>query len=95
MKTGIAFALAFVATAVVALPGAQAQVVRPWCEISSAFGSGPDCSYATFAQCEATARGDGVCVRNPRFGGPYFKRGIPAPEDTDPYGRPLRTPKRR
>jgi hypothetical protein len=95
MKTWLAFALAAVVLGIAACPAAQAAVVRPWCEQSSAFGSGPDCSYATFAQCMATARGDGDCLRNPAFDWPYFKRGIPAPEDTDPYGRPLRTPRRR
>ena len=94
MKTWLALALASGAMVIVASPAALAGIVRPWCEQSSAFGSGPDCSYATFAQCMATARGDGVCLRNPAFDWPYFKRGIPAPEDTDPYGRPLR-PKRR
>ena len=89
MKTWLAFAWAGVVVGVAALPQAQAQVVRPWCEQSSAFGSGPDCSYATFAQCMATARGDGTCLRNPAFDWPYYRRGLPAPVDTDPHGRPL------
>ena len=94
MRTWLAFISAGVVIGIAALPGAQAQIVRPWCEYSSALGFGPDCSYATFAQCMATARGDGTCMRNPVFDWPYFQRGIPAPVDTDPYGRPLR-PKRR
>src|SRR5215467_13384524 len=89
MKTILAIALASVVLGIAALPRAQAQVVRPWCEQSSAFGSGPDCSYATFAQCMATARGDGTCLRNPFFDWPYFQRGQTPPVDTDYYGRPL------
>ena len=95
MKTWLACALAGAVVAIAALPGAQARAVRPWCEYSSAFGSAPDCSYATFAQCLATARGDGTCVRNPAFDWPYYLRGLPAPVDTDPYGRPLPAPRRR
>jgi hypothetical protein len=36
----------------------------PWCLAS---GSGlEDCSYTTFAQCQAAASGIGACFRNPR-----------------------------
>ena len=93
MKPWRAFGLAGVVVMTAAMPRAQAQAVHPWCEWSSAFASGPDCSYWTFAQCMATARGDGTCQRNPLFDAPYFQRGIPAPVDVDPYGRPLRPKK--
>jgi hypothetical protein len=70
-------------------PGAAA-AVRPWCEFGSMNDNVGDCSYATFAQCLRTARGDGQCERNPRFDWPYFLSGRPAPVDVDPYGRPAR-----
>jgi hypothetical protein len=97
MKMYLAIALAGVVVGIAALPGAQAQVVRPWCEQSSALTSAPDCSYWTFAQCMATARGDGTCLRNPRFDWPYFSRDQTPPVDTDFYGRPLgaSSPRRR
>jgi hypothetical protein len=38
----------------------------PWCVAS---GSGfEDCSYTTFAQCQAAASGTGSCYPNPRAG---------------------------
>jgi Protein of unknown function (DUF3551) len=92
MRTCLAIALAGVAVGTAALRPAQAQVARPWCEQSSAFTSAPDCSYWTFAQCIATARGDGTCLRNPRFDWPYYQRGQTPPVDTDYYGRPLGPP---
>jgi hypothetical protein len=62
----------------------------PWCELGAMTGGDVgNCSFATFAQCMETARGDGRCERNPRFDAPYFKRGAPAPTDIDPNGRPL------
>ena len=64
--------------------------VLPWCEYGALTGGMYDCSYATFAQCMRTARGDGQCERNPRFDWPYFISGRPAPVDVDPYGRPAR-----
>jgi len=87
---------AAVAAIMLGVAGLQpaAAVVRPWCEWSSVLGSGPDCSFATFQQCMQTARGDGTCARNPVFDWPYFRRGLPAPIDVDPYGRPLRAPRR-
>jgi hypothetical protein len=71
-----------------------AATVRPWCEWSTTIGTGPDCSYWTFAQCLQTARGDGTCVRNPAFDWPYYQRGQMPPVDTDYYGRPVRAPRR-
>jgi hypothetical protein len=95
MKACLAIVLTGVVVGIAALPRARAQVVRPWCEHSSAFTSAPDCSYWMFAQCMATARGDGTCLRNPRFDWPYFQRGLIPPVDTDYYGRPLGPPPRR
>jgi hypothetical protein len=73
---------------------ADAQVVRPWCEQGAMFGYAPDCSFATLAQCWATARGDGTCVRNPAFDALYYRRGQIPPVGTDHHGRPLPKPRR-
>jgi Protein of unknown function (DUF3551) len=78
----------------IAAAPANAQVVRPWCEYGAMFGRVPDCSFATFAQCMATAWGDGTCVRNPAFDWPYYQRGQIPPADTDYRGRPLPKPRR-
>ena len=64
----IALALAAVAAALAAQgTDARAQQRAPWCDYQgSAFGS-YDCSYYTFEQCMATARGlGGYCSPNPR-----------------------------
>ena len=46
------------------LPDTARAMDYPWCLAS---GSGlEDCSYTTFAQCQATASGTGACFRNPR-----------------------------
>jgi Protein of unknown function (DUF3551) len=38
----------------------------PWCASQSGRGGGYDCSYYTFEQCMATARGlGGSCAQNP------------------------------
>jgi hypothetical protein len=94
MKMLRAIAMAATVLGAAGAPPVGAQPVRPWCEYGAMGGSAPDCSYATFAQCQQTANGDGTCVRNPAFDWPYFRRGQPAPIDVDPYGRPLR-PRRR
>ena len=40
----------------------------PWCAASGGFGSAWDCSYYTFEQCMATARGlSNYCAQNPRY----------------------------
>ena len=39
----------------------------PWCAYQGGRGGGYDCSYYTFEQCMATARGlGGSCAQNPR-----------------------------
>jgi hypothetical protein len=46
---------------------AQASQRGPWCAYLGGHGSGFDCSYFTFEQCMATARGlGGFCSPNPR-----------------------------
>jgi Protein of unknown function (DUF3551) len=47
---------------------AQADWQRaPWCAYLGGFGGNFDCSYYTFEQCMATARGlGGYCSPNPR-----------------------------
>jgi len=57
-----------VALGIIALFGVLSDPVQamdyPWCLAS---GSGlEDCSYTTFAQCQATASGTGACYPNPR-----------------------------
>jgi hypothetical protein len=40
----------------------------PWCAATGGFGSAWDCSYYTFEQCMATARGlSNYCAQNPRY----------------------------
>jgi hypothetical protein len=94
MGTRLATALAGMMLGIAALLPAEAQPLRPWCEYGAMFGRTPDCSFATFAQCMATARGDGTCARNPAFDRPYYQRGQSPPADTNYYGRPLRERRR-
>jgi hypothetical protein len=48
-----------------ALAGYQA---APWCALSGGRGSAWDCSYYSFEQCMATARGlSSNCAPNPRY----------------------------
>jgi hypothetical protein len=43
------------------------QQLAPWCAYLGGFGGNFDCSYYTFEQCMATARGlGGYCSPNPR-----------------------------
>jgi hypothetical protein len=45
---------------------ATARQAAPWCAYLGGFGGGFDCSYYTFEQCMATARGlGGRCQPNP------------------------------
>jgi len=45
---------------------AMAGSAAPWCAYLGGFGGGFDCSYYTFEQCMATARGlGGRCQPNP------------------------------
>jgi hypothetical protein len=97
----IVFVLAVSALAAAFGAEAKSEPARgplPWCEYgaftSPGLGIG-NCSYYTYAQCLAAARGDGVCERNPRFDEYYFRRGIPAPTDVDPNGQPVGPQRRR
>jgi|HubBroStandDraft_6_1064221.scaffolds.fasta_scaffold2600109_1 hypothetical protein len=90
MKIILTLAAAAVALVATAQRPTHAGGARPWCELGAMTGNDfGNCNFATFAQCMATARGDGHCERNPRFDAYYFERGLPAPTDVDPYGRPL------
>ena len=47
--------------------GAQARQQAPWCAFQGSISGAFDCSYYSFEQCMATARGlGGICARNPR-----------------------------
>lgn len=88
----IVLSIAALGSALAALGGqsARARDPLPWCEYGAFTHQGPgNCSYYTFKQCLEAARGDGTCERNPSFDEYYFQRGIPAPVDVDPNGRPL------
>ena len=59
---------AAVAVGVLAAPGsgAAARQAAPWCAYLGGFSGSYDCSYYTFEQCMATARGLGnSCAPNP------------------------------
>ena len=73
---------------------AHAQPVRPWCEYGAMFGRTPDCSFATLAQCLATAYGDGTCARNPAFDALYYRRGQIPPAGTGYHRHTLSKPRR-
>jgi hypothetical protein len=68
----IAIALSAVAGAILldsskAVPAQGRQRAPPWCAYMGGFGGNFDCSYYTFEQCMATARGlGGTCSPNPR-----------------------------
>jgi hypothetical protein len=91
MKIILTLAAAAIALAATAQrPSLAGGAPRPWCELGvMTGGSMGNCSFATFAQCMETARGDGHCERNPFFDAYYFNRGLPPPTDIDPNGRPL------
>ena len=90
MKIIVTLAVAAIALAATAQRPSLAGGALPWCELGAMTGgSMGNCNFATFAQCMQTARGDGICERNPRFDAYYYKRGVPPPVDVDPNGRPL------
>jgi hypothetical protein len=45
---------------------ARADIVQPWC-LSGGGGLTDHCDFATFAQCQTTAAGFGVCSPNPNY----------------------------
>jgi hypothetical protein len=46
---------------------AQGSQQAPWCAFQGTASGAFDCSYYSFEQCMATARGlGGICARNPR-----------------------------
>ncbi len=46
--------------------GARADIIQPWC-LSGGGGLTDHCDFATYAQCQQTAGGYGVCSPNPAF----------------------------
>ena len=89
MKMILTLTVAAIALGATAQQPSLARGALPWCEIGSMSGGDlGNCNFYTFEQCMKTAWGDGRCTRNPRFDAPYFQRGIPAPVDIDPFGRP-------
>jgi len=80
--------------ATLASPGAAMAYDYPWCAQGRGTGIPGECSYQTFAQCEASASGRNLsCNINPRvaFNRPY--RGQPYGQPYYPY--PPRYPYRR
>jgi Protein of unknown function (DUF3551) len=56
---------------------ARADIIQPWC-LSGGGGLTDRCDFATYAQCQQTAGGYGVCSPNPAFAAPP-PPAIPAP----------------
>ena len=52
--------------ALAAPTAARAEIVYPWC-LSGGGGLTDHCDFATFAQCQQTAAGYGVCSQNPAY----------------------------
>jgi hypothetical protein len=46
--------------------GARADILQPWC-LSGGGGLTDHCDFATFAQCQTTSAGYGVCSPNPAY----------------------------
>lgn len=75
MKVAI---LAAVAAMIMSMAPASARE-GAWCQRSRVTGGNPQCSFASFQQCQATISGiGGDCIRNPRMaygnwrGGPRY-----------------------
>jgi hypothetical protein len=47
----------------------RADIVLPWC-LSGGGGLTDHCDFATYAQCQTTAAGYGVCSPNPAYTSP-------------------------
>ena len=45
---------------------ARADILQPWC-LSGGGGLTDHCDFATFAQCQTTSAGYGVCSPNPAY----------------------------
>jgi hypothetical protein len=45
---------------------ARADILQPWC-LSGGGGLTDHCDFATYAQCQTTAAGYGVCSPNPAY----------------------------
>lgn len=45
---------------------ARAEIIYPWC-LSGGGGLTDHCDFATYAQCQQTADGYGVCSPNPAY----------------------------
>jgi Protein of unknown function (DUF3551) len=47
-------------------PAARADILQPWC-LSGGGGLTDHCDFSTYAQCQQTAGGYGVCSPNPAY----------------------------
>lgn len=54
---------------------AQVATTYPWC-MQPVGTWGLDCSYATIAQCRATAEGVGFCYENPAFAAARDRKSV-------------------
>jgi len=63
--------------------GARADILQPWC-LSGGGGLTDHCDFATFAQCQTTSAGYGVCSPNPAY------TSSPAPAQPAPAKRGTR-----
>ncbi len=54
---------------------ARADILQPWC-LSGGGGLTDHCDFATYAQCQTTSAGYGVCSPNPAYTAPV--RSAPA-----------------
>jgi Protein of unknown function (DUF3551) len=68
--TRAVLALLVLASAIAIDPSPSAAQYRPWCVQYFDRSSGTTCTFSSFEQCRATARGDSHahCVRNPWYG---------------------------
>jgi hypothetical protein len=80
-------ALSAVGIATLAAPTPAAAYDYPWCAQGRGVGIPGECSYRTFAQCQASASGRNLtCNINPRVAFAIARRGPP------PYGYPYAYP---
>jgi hypothetical protein len=84
MNNKVAFVLSAVVAEAAILAGvtkSRAEVIYPWCvQYGSSFTgiNSTDCSFNSFEQCMATARGLGAfCVQNPAYPSPTPKSRRP------------------
>ena len=62
-------AIGLISTIAAAPTSARAEIVLPYC-LSGGGGGYDNCSYVTYAQCQASAASFGVCSPNPKYAPP-------------------------